>query len=392
MRYGTLSSLTRASTHEAPDISVHEGAGRRGEPLRLLCIGGEDHALRLPFLRKLRARGFEVHVAANCPPTAFEADGFRFHPYAFSRRLDPAGDWKALAALRRIVADIRPDIAQSFDTKPNLYLALIAAMRPGPRIVRTINGTGRIHSSDSLSSRLLRPIYNLVQRRAARAQATTVFQNEVDKALFERKGMACPHHARLIRGSGIDVETFDRARGAQSTFLMREQLEITAPRVVMTVTRIEPLKGIRTLFAAADLVRRVDPGVQFVLVGPWENTGSGDADLRAMCTHTGAVRWIGPRSDVQALLSVADLFVLPTEYREGLPRVLLEAALAERAIITTDMPGCASVVQHQRTGLIVPPRAPGALAAAILELLTCRARPARILSGERQRAIRRSVR
>lgn len=343
-------------------------AAAEARPTRLLCLGGEDHDLRLPFLNALRARGFDVHAAASAPPTAFEAAGIPFHRYDFSRRLDPLGDWRAVSALEAIVDAVRPDVVQSFDTKPNLYLALVGARRPALRIVRTINGTGRVHSSNSLSARCLRPIYTLVQRRAARAGAVTVFQNEADRTLFETRRMVHPEAARLIEGSGIDVAAFDRARAAAGPAApLREQLGLGPGRVVITVTRIEPLKGIRTLLAAAEIVHRVDPETQFLLVGPWEDLG--DPALRDLVRRSPALRWIGPRSDVQALLALADLFVLPTEFKEGLPRVLLEAALSELPIVTTTMPGCMSVVRHGRTGLLVPPRAPGALAAAVLELL-----------------------
>jgi glycosyltransferase involved in cell wall biosynthesis len=174
----------------------------------------------------------------------------------------------------------------------------------------------------------------------------------------------------LIRGSGIDVEAFDRsAKDEQRTTRLREHLGLTASNIVITVTRIEPLKGIGTLLAAAELVQDVNPDTQVLLVGPWEDGDARHARLRDLCERSRSLRWIGPRSDIHALLRLACVFVLPTEFREGLPRVLLEAALAELPIVTTDMPGCMSVVEHGRNGFIVPPRAPGAVAAALLELL-----------------------
>lgn len=370
MRNGVLEGDLGTPVRSGADPLIRARTRRREGRLRVLCVGGEDHGLRIPFLRDLRARGLDVHAAASCEAAEFEANDIAFHPYAFARRFDPAGDWRALGALNAIIGAVQPDVVQSFDTKPNLYLALLSARLRNTRIVRTINGTGRIHSSGTVTARFLRPVYNLIQKQAAWSRAATVFQNEADKAFFERKGMAYPGAARLIPGSGIDVEALDRARAtAVDPKVLRERLGLTAARIVITVTRIEPLKGIRTLLAAGEIVHRVDPETQFVLVGPWENAGPADSDLRDFCRRSPAIRWIGPRSDIQALLALADVFVLPTEFREGLPRVLLEAALAGLPIVTTHMPGCMSVVQHGRTGLIVPPRTPGALAAAILEIL-----------------------
>jgi glycosyltransferase involved in cell wall biosynthesis len=90
---------------------------------------------------------------------------------------------------------------------------------------------------------------------------------------------------------------------------------------------------------------------------------------------------IGPRTDVPALLGLADVFAFPTEYREGVPRVLFEAALARLPIVTTRMPGCVDVIRDGWNGVLVPPRAPRVLAEKIIDLL--RDREAAKAMGER---------
>ena len=351
------------------DARRSEG-GLPGQRPTILCVGGEDHGLRLPFLLRLRADGFDVQAAADCDPRPFVEAGIPLRPYSVDRSLNPAADWAAIQRLSAIVGATAPDVVQSFDTKPNLYVAMLARHHRSAKIVRTINGTGRVYSSPRLRSRALRPIYDFAQRQATRAGAVTVFQNEADRSLFQRKRMVRPESTRLIKGSGIDVEAFDRAaRAGANPAHLRQQLGLTASNIVITVTRIEPLKGIGTLLAAAELVHAVDPDTQFVLVGPWEEGDARHSQLRELCRRSRSLRWIGPRSDVQALLGLATAFVLPTEFREGLPRVLLEAALAGLPIVTTDMPGCMSVVEHGANGFAVPPRSPGAVAAAVLELL-----------------------
>ena len=364
-------SLVGHMAQYAFDYAQSDDVPPRKRLPRLLCLGGEDHALRLPFLLRLKSAGYDIHAVADCNPQPFDDAGIPFHPYRLDRRLNPSADWKSIRQLKAVLDSVKPDIVQSFDTKPNLYAAMLAASHRSTKFVRTINGTGRVYSSSSLPARALRPVYDFAQRRAAQAGAMTVFQNEADRNLFERKNMVLPAAARLIRGSGIDVEAFDRASNDESrSAQLREELGLTATNIVMTVTRIEPLKGISTLLTAAELVQEVNPDTQFVLIGPWEDADAGHNRLRERCIHSRCLRWIGPRSDVQALLKLATLFVLPTEFREGLPRVLLEAALASLPIVTTDMPGCMSVVEHGRNGFIVPPSSPGALAPAILELLT----------------------
>jgi glycosyltransferase involved in cell wall biosynthesis len=128
-------------------------------------------------------------------------------------------------------------------------------------------------------------------------------------------------------------------------------------------------KGIPTLLEAAALVHQVRPSVRFLLVGPRQGEGPLAVTQAEIDRHRPYVMAIGQRSDVPALLALADVFAFPTEYREGVPRALLEAALAGLPIVTTRMPGCCDVIRDGWNGFLVPPRAPQLLAARILDLI-----------------------
>lgn len=338
--------------------------------IRLLCIGGDDHHLRIPFLLELRRQGFDVAAAGTGDPSAFAAADIRYRGYAFRRTLSAASDAKAVVALSRIIREVGPDVVQTFDTKPNLLVPLARRHGSGWRLVRTINGMGWIFATPSLFSGAMRPVYRAMQRIAAPRTDLTVFQNDADRSYFVSNRMARPEACRVVGGSGIDVDRFLAARAsAPAPEAIRARLGIGNVKVVVTATRLTRLKGIATLLAAATLVRKLHPDVCFLLIGPLETEGRFAIRKEMFDRHQPYVRWLGPRDDIPALLSVADMFVLPTEYREGLPRVLLEAALAELPIVTTAMPGCMSVVRHRDNGLLVPPRDPGFLAAQILTLL-----------------------
>ena len=123
-------------------------------------------------------------------------------------------------------------------------------------------------------------------------------------------------------------------------------------------------KGIPTLLKAAAMVHRVHPDVSFLLVGPRESEGPLAVTQAEIDQHAPYVMATGPRSDVPALLRLADLFAFPTAYGEGVPRVLLEAALAGVPIVSTSMPGCCEVVRDGWSGSLVPPHAPESLARA----------------------------
>jgi glycosyltransferase involved in cell wall biosynthesis len=336
----------------------------------LLFIGGEDHDLRLPFMLRFRERGYRVTAAGTGPPAPFERVGLDYRRFSFERFINPLADWRALAGIRDLVDAVNPDLVQCFDTKLNILVPIALRNANGPPIVRTINGRGWLYSSSSPKARVLRLAYRLMHRIAARNTRAEVFEHGEDKGFFERHRMAGHGGSLVIPGAGIDVEGFRRDVAAgPAPARLREDLKLGDAPVVMTVTRMTRQKGIGTLLMAAAAVHSVRPDVRFLLVGPRESEGPNAMTQAEIEAHAPYVIATGPRSDVPALLGVADAFAFPTEYREGIPRALCEAALAKVPIVTTSMPGCLQVVRDGWNGYVVPPRAPERLAARILDLL-----------------------
>ncbi len=336
----------------------------------VLCIGGDDHALRIPFILALRDRGFRVTAAATADPAPFAHAGIDFRPFRCYRFTNPLADLNAVRMFSKLLSDVQPDLVQTFNTKPNLLVPLAARGLRDTVIVRTINGLAWTYSSRSPLALGIRPIYRALHRLAAQSTAATIFQNQDDKGFFERHRMTGKSLSRLIPGSGIDVESFERVRAAGPTPAeLREELGLGDSEVVITVTRMTRHKGIPALLAAAAMVHEVRPSVRFLLVGPRQSEGPLAVTQADIDRHAPYVMAIGQRSDVPALLGLADLFAFPTEYREGVPRVLLEAALAHLPIVATRMPGCTDVVRDGWNGVLVPPRAPRIMATKIIDLL-----------------------
>jgi glycosyltransferase involved in cell wall biosynthesis len=321
-------------------------------------------------LLALRDKGFRISTAGTGNPIPFERAGLDYHPFHFARFVDPLSDWAALKAISKLIADVRPALVQCFDTKLNLLVPFAARGFRDVKVVSTINGLGWLYSSSSPMALGLRPVYRALQRLADRWTAVTVFQNRDDQAFFMRHRMVGRGGDVVIPGSGIDIERFERA-GATGPSLaeLREALGLGASEVVVTVTRMTRQKGIPTLLEAAALVHQHRPGVRFLLVGPRESEGPFAVTQAEIERHAPYVLAVGSRSDVPALLGLADVFAFPTEYFEGVPRALLEAAVAGRPIVTTRMPGCTDVIRDGWNGFLVPPRDPRLMAERILDLL-----------------------
>jgi glycosyltransferase involved in cell wall biosynthesis len=340
----------------------------------LLCIGGDDHHLRIPFLLALGDRGIKVTAAGTGDSAPFARAGVDYHPFRFDRFVNPLADWSAIKVLRSLIKNIGPDLVQCFDTKPNLLVPFATRSIRGVDVIRTINGLGWIYSSHSPLALVLCPVYRTLHRLAAHSTAMTVFQNRDDQLFFERHAMTGAGLSRLIPGSGVDIRRFEQAVAAgPSPENVRRMLHLESCEIVITVTRLTRQKGIPTLLEAAALVHEVRPAVRFLLVGPRESEGPMAVTQAEIDRHAPYVVAIGPRSDVPSLLKAADAFAFPTEYREGVPRALLEAALAGLPIVTTRMPGCSDVVRDGWSGFLVPPHAPRLLASRIIDLLDDRA-------------------
>lgn len=341
--------------------------------LHLLCVGGEDHALRIPFLAALQNRGLRVSAAGTGAASAFAKTEIPYHQYQFDRFGVGFADRAAMGQLARLVKSARPDVIQTFDTKPNLFAPL--ALRGAVPVVRTINGMGWVFSSTELRALAFRPVYLAMQRLAACWTAATVFQNKADSSFFQRHRLLGKSSSVIIGSSGIDVGAFEAAQArTASPAELRAELGLGDAEIVLTVSRLTIQKGITTLLEAAKLVHEVRPNVRFLLVGPRESEGPFAVGQALIEAHAPYVIATGARSDIPALLGIADLFAFPTEYREGIPRVLLEAGLAGVPIVASRMPGCDDVVREDWNGKLVAPRDPRALAASILDLLQDSAR------------------
>src|SRR5207249_2148981 len=234
--------------------------------------------------------------------------------------------------------------------------APVAERTAGARLRR-----GYLFSSRSPLALSLRPVFRFLQRRAAAATGVTIFQNPDDRAYFRRHRLVRPGRDALVLGSGIDFTPL-QVDGAAVGRLRRE-LSLEGRLVVTMISRLVAQKGVRDFIHAAALVRQQRPDSVFLLIGPASSEGRGAVSSREVERSARDVRYLGPRSDVSDLLALSDLFVLPTYLREGIPRVLLEAAALGLPLVTTDTPGCKEIVRDGWNGLLVPPQDPRRLAA-----------------------------
>jgi glycosyltransferase involved in cell wall biosynthesis len=314
---------------------------------------------RLALAKTARESGYDVTVVtpAMAGVDAIKAAGFHWEPLPLDAgKMRPWKDARTILRLLGLYRSLRPDIVHHITVKPMLYGTLAARFARVPRVVNAVSGMGYLFTGRRpLARRLGIALYRLLMRHP---DMRVIVQNAEDYALFERWRLAPRDSLRLIRGSGVDLAQFHPAPPPPG-----------AP-IVIQVSRLLIDKGVREFIAAARLVKRDHPAARFVLVGgAYEVNPSAvsEDEVRAAMSE-GVITWLGHRDDIPDLLRSATICCLAS-YREGLPKSLLEAAAAGRAIVTTDTSGCKEVVRHGENGLLVPVQDAAALAAAIGRLL-----------------------
>ncbi len=336
---------------------------------------------RLALAVAARAAGYRVSVVTQVSRHGerIRDAGLDLVPVRFPRSgRRPLTDLALLARLAVVYRRLRPDIAHHVAVKPVLYGALAATLAGTPATVNALAGLGYLYTSTHARARLLRGVLRPALGAALRRRgAFTIVQNPDDERALRDTRLL--DHERVVRiaGSGVDVERFVPTP------------EPPGPPLVVLPARLLWDKGVGEFVAAARLLRGRGVEARFALVGERdaENPSAvSDAELEAW-RNEGVIECAGRRDDMPAVYAEAALVCLPS-YREGLPKVLLEAGAAGRPAVTTDVPGCREVVRDGVNGLLVPARDAGALAEALARLLADAALRARFGAAARERVLR----
>ncbi|WP_449042340.1 glycosyltransferase family 4 protein [Paracoccus sp. (in: a-proteobacteria)] len=311
---------------------------------------------RKPLVQALIADGHRITVLAPPDDAAKElqALGCGFRPLAMDAKgINPLNALGLVREMRRAFEKERPDIVLGFTIKNNLFGTVAAGNIP---FIPNVTGLGTAF----LSGRLLRFVAEALYRWAFAKVPVVFFQNEDDQKLFLSRRLVRPEQARLLPGSGIDLEYF-KPMGPRIS---------NSPLVFLMVARLLRDKGVVEFVEAAREVRRHHPNVRFQILGAVgvENRSAIDIQTLTKWQDEKTIEYLGVTSDVRPFIADADCVVLPS-YREGAPRTLIEAGAMERPVIATDVPGCRSVVAAEVTGLLCAPRDAASLADACLRFI-----------------------
>jgi glycosyltransferase involved in cell wall biosynthesis len=319
---------------------------------------------RLPIARAARDAGHQVLAVAaeeHGYGARIRAEGFRFIRIPVVRGSMNLSD--ELAAMRELLSIYRhesPDLVHHVSVKPVIYGSIAARIVGVPVIINALTGQGYLSGAGGIKGTLLRGAAHVAFRAALGGRRTrAIFENPDDLEAFVKRGLIPRHRAVLIRGSGVDPERFSPSP------------EPTGVPVVLFAARLLWSKGLGDLVEAVGSLRGRGIEVRLVIVGvpDRQNPDSIPEAVLQGWVKKGIAEWWGHRDDMPAVFRVVNIVALPSVYGEGVPVVLLEAAAAARAIVTTDTPGCREIVRDGVNGRLVPPNDKLSLADALSELL-----------------------
>jgi glycosyltransferase involved in cell wall biosynthesis len=324
----------------------------------------------------LRDRGYEVILIS--PPGKYGAclieAGFRWVPFSLSRRgSNPISELITIWRLIKFYKSEKPNIVHHFTIKCVLYGSLAAHLADVKTIVNSITGLGYVFIGRDWRARFMRWIVKHWYRFALQ-NTQVIFQNLDDQRLFLDYGLVKDNQIALVAGSGVDTSKF---------------IPVPEPDgkvMVILPTRMLWDKGVAEFVGAARHLIKLGVEARFVLVGDTDtaNPASVPTSKLEEWQQEGVVEWWGWQDDMISVYRRSHVICLPS-YREGMPRVLIEAGACGKPVVATDVPGCRDVIQNGQNGLLVPVRDEQALTTALQEVIENQ--PLRILMGTRGRQI-----
>lgn len=336
------------------------------QKLKLIIVVSEDWSFwshRLSLSLSAIEAGYDVTVITNVNKLEekIKAIGARVININFVRSSkSPLTDVLNVIKIIRIFRKEKPDLIHNVALKTILVSSVASIFVKNSIVINAFTGLGYVFSSNQLQAKfirlLIKPLFRLLMRRS---NCWTIFQNPDDMSLFKNLGLIAKERSMLIRGSGVDTSDYF------------ESIDTNKIPVVMLASRMLWDKGIGEFVEAAKLAHRNKLEAKFILVGSVdsENPMSIPESTLKKWTNEGYVTWQGHSDKMAETLSSSSIVCLPS-YREGLPKVLLEAAAVGRPLIATDVPGCREIVKDGENGVLVKLKDVDSLYNAIKTLIT----------------------
>ncbi len=251
----------------------------------------------------------------------------------------PLNNIQLFNELYQIYKTEKPDLILHYTIKPNIF-GNIAAKIVGIPSICVVTGLGY----SFLNHTLLKRISNFLYKFSFRVAKKVIFENQTDKSLFDNLNITKPSQSLALKGCGVNT-----------SYYKPKNITPTKTNIFTFIGRLLYDKGIVEFVEAAKLIRNEYPDARFWVIGELdrENPSSVSENLLSDWIENGDIEYWGMTEDIRPFVHESDAIVLPS-YREGMPRVILEAMSMGKVVISTLTAGCDETIEHDKNGYLVP--------------------------------------
>lgn len=316
-------------------------------PKIIICTNSSWNLInfRSGLIKGLISHGYEVVAFAPFDEYTSQLKllGCRYVPLPIDNKgTHPGRDLLLLSRFYKLFRVERPSLFLGYTVKPNVYGSIVAHALDIP-VINNVAGLGTVFLKDGWLNRFVRNLYRIALSRSLKVY----FQNDDDQNLFVSSSLVSDSVADRLPGSGVDLEKFT-------------PIPLPARPVLrfLLIARMLWDKGVGEYVEAARLLKLRGLNVECCLLGFLDVKNPAAISRKQMdeWVFEGVVRYLGKSDNVREEIAQADCVVLPSFYREGTPRTLLEAAAMARPIVTTDSVGCRDVVNDGVNGFLCKPK------------------------------------
>ena len=321
-----------------------------GPDKKIILLSGSGDTVawfRLDFLNEFLLRSYKVYVLApdirdDLKPELINM-GIEFIQIKLERKgFNVLNLISSVFELVRLFKEIQPNIIFSYTHKAILSGSLAAKISGFSNTFSMVTGTGHIFDNQTKKEKVIKFIGSLTLRLALRFNKLVFFQNPDDQALFVKNNIVLSQKTKLVNGSGVNLDKFSVS-------------PLPSEPVFLCMSRLIKSKGLEEFARAAKRVKKLYPEARFILYGyPDDHPDSIDEnEIISNWLNDFGVEYFGYAENPIDAIKECSVFVL-LSYKEGTPRVVLEAMAKGRPIITTDAPGCRETVKNGVNGFLVP--------------------------------------
>jgi len=363
--------------------------------MKIALVLNDDFSMwhfRKGLLSALVRKGYQVYAITPYGPFVerIKTLGVKHITVPIYRFFNLFADILLFIRLYRIFRKHKFDIVHTMTIKPNIYGAIAAKSAGVPKIVGLVSGLGSMFSRNlTIGLKIWRPVMYNMYRLACHCCDRVWFQNSEDLEFFVERRIISRDKTIVIKSGGVDLDEYSiQALAPERLTQLRNTLGIHASDIIILMVSARMIwpKGVGEFIGACEILRDRYPNAKFILAGPLDK-GSPEAVPEGYLKEKEGPSLkclISFRDDIKELMALADIVTLPSYYKEGVPRVLLEALAMGKPVITTDSTGCREVVENEKNGYLIAPKNTAALAQAIEALLL--SKPQRVQFGSYSRA------